>query len=195
MSESKHNNHALDQACNLANALSDALLVKGRTNAEQLRVVKALAIGTRSMIALIDLDEPYRPDLHAERAEALASNALPILAEVTQLGDHGYDLGDVHVQLDIAETIIEMLDSVIGSSTLGADALDRLGDHMHEELTPFLRLAVRLSDPDKFEFGHVPDAWVQSGARAMTLAAYLSRVIEAADSKVRRSSAPSGLAA
>lgn len=195
MTESNSDDHALDQACKLAKALSNLLLEKGRTNPEQRNVAAALALGMHSIVALIDTDKSDHAYLYAERTENLASAALQVLAEVIQVGDDGYNLSLVNAQLGIAETLIETLDSVIDSSILGANGLDWLSDQMHDQLTPFLRLAVRLSDPDKFEGGYVPDAWVQSGAAASCLAAHLSRVIASADAKANQERATGDLAA
>ena len=78
---------------------------------------------------------------------------------------------------------------------MAGDELEWLSDQMHTQLTPFLHLAVRLGDPEKFDGGYVPDAWVQSSATAMRAAAQLSRVIATADAKAYEGRSRTELAA
>ncbi|MEP7316891.1 MAG: hypothetical protein ABI667_09365 [Sphingomicrobium sp.] len=195
MTESSIDDHALDQACKLAKTLSNSLLEKGRTNPEQRHVAAALAMAMGSIVALIDPDQSDRAYLYAGRVEDLASTALQVLAELIQLEGDGYNLSDLNAHLGIAGTIIDVLDGVVATPILSSQVLDCLNDQMHDQLTPFLRLAVRLSDPDKFDGEYVPEAWVQSSASAMGLAAHLSCVITTADAKANEGRATTDLAA
>lgn len=183
----------LEQAFTLAEALASPLVAKGRTNPEQRRFASGLLSATSTIVELIDVDNPIGS--HSERLEALASTSIQVVAEVIKLGEDGYNLSDVKAQLGVAALIVETLERIVGSSVLTGDAADWLSDQMHDQLKPFLRLAVRLSDPDKFEFGYVPDAWVQAGAMAMGRAAHLSHVIAIADAKARQARGTTELAA
>lgn len=174
---------ALEQACTLAEALAHALVEKGGIIPEQRRFASALLNATRTIVDLVDEDDPIGS--YVERIKDLASTSIQVLAELIKLSDDGYDLIDVNAQLGVAALIVETLDRIVSSPVLTGDAAEWLSDQMHDQLTPFLGLAVRLSDPDMFEFGYLPDAWVQAGARAMGEAAHLSRIIETADAQTR----------
>ena len=184
---------ALDQAFTLAEALAAPLLKEGRTNPEQHRLACGLLSAASTIVELIDADDPLGS--HCERLEELASTSIQVLAEVIKLDEDGYNLSDVNAQLGVAGLIVETLDKAVGSPAVTGDASEWLSDQMHNQLKPFLRLAVRLGNPDKFEFGYVPDPWVQAGARAMVQAAHLSRVIATADAKARHPRGPTELAA
>ena len=189
----KSDDPALDQAFTLAEALAKPLVENGRINPEQHRFASGLLNATRTIVELIDVDDPIGS--HCERLEGLASTSIQVLAEVIKVGEDGYNLSDVNAQVGVAGLIVETLDRIVGSPAVTGDAAEWLSDQMHGQLEPFLGLAVRLGNPDKFEFGYVPDAWVQGAARAMGQAAQFSRVIAMADAKAREARGPTELVA
>lgn len=174
---------AFNKACSLANALAHSLKYPERNNREQRPAARALAMTMSSIFTFVEADDAKFGEGLDERIEDIAKDAIAVIARFIQLEDDGHDLVDIEHQLAIAGCLVETLDGVVGSSVLSDDALERLSDYMREQLGPTLCLVVRLTDPDKFEFGNVPDDFVQAGFSAMCIAGRLSRLISWADTK------------
>lgn len=180
----------LDGADNLAGELVE----HDRTIGEREKLAMSLHSFVRSIIKLSETDGVENSRVNAERIESIASKAFEAFPEMIALGN-GYSLCDVHARLWVAQNILELLESLVASPLLSIGALDRFGDKLHEQLEPALNLAVRLMNPQTFEFGYVPDAWVQSGYRAMSVASKLSRIITHADAKAHRTGGMENIAA
>lgn len=194
MTDANTNDQMINQACEFANVLIDQLAGGGPINPRQRSLADALDTATRTLVELTS-ESPVPSAWLVEHVERLASATAAALAPVIELGKDGYNLSDVNARLKVAWKLVAVLDSIVATDLLSSDAFDWLSDEMHEQLTPLLRLVVRLINPGKFELGYVPDDWVQAGCTAMNIAAHLSRVIANADFKARHARGMGSLAA
>ena len=194
MTESSDDEEMINEACEFANTLVAKLADLGCINPRQRSLADALKTATCTLVELSS-EYPVNNAQVVARVEMLGSATAAALAQAIELGADGYDLSDVRARLEVAWKLVSVMDNVVAAPLLSNAALDWLSDEMHEQLTPLLRLVVRLMDPDKFEFGYVTDDSVQAGCTAMNVAAHLSRVIACADAKAREAGAMGDLAA
>lgn len=182
------------QSVDVAEALAFALLERGGTTEGKIEIATTLDSFVHTIVKLSETDGAELSQATAERINSLAGKVFEAFPAMIALSD-GYHLSDVNARFWVARYILEPLETLVESSLLSAHTLDVLSDEMHEQLKSVLEVAVVLMNPATFEFGYVPDAWVQSGYRATGIAAQLSRIFTRADAKARESHVEEHIAA